>query len=144
MSFFVNLIFYQVFLGCKLKQKIIIVGWAGVIFVLYRKTTDLFSLSSVWVIFQHCRLSITEHATQILSILHKHVLNKLVKFKIEASELENKIEIYINPCSAARTYMCALQSVRYHAGRTYMCVSMKNRRSHFVWMIFFYIALIFR
>lgn len=37
----------------------------------------------------------TEHATQIISILHKHVLNKLVKFKIEASELENKIEIYI-------------------------------------------------
>lgn len=51
---------------------------------------------------------------------------------------------FFNPCSAARTYMCALQSVRYHAGRTYMCVSMKNRRSHFVWMIFFYIALIFR
>lgn len=66
---------------------------AGVIFVLYRKTTDLFSLSSVWVIFQHCRLFITEHATQIISILHKHVLNKLVKFKIEVSELENKIEI---------------------------------------------------
>lgn len=68
---------------------------AGVIFVLYRKTTDLFSLSSVWVIFQHL-LSITAPATQIiLSILHKHVLNKLVKFKIEVSELENKIEIYM-------------------------------------------------